>query len=572
MSGEELQRKTAGNRIVDCSGKESGSGFEIVPLMRRPIFMSPPLVFCFKGCPVGIPCGRCKKMVRSSIRSIISLVQEDLITQLSNHYLLNFWISDTVHTSFFEQHPELNRQASCIVCHRRFTSIASVLKHVREIVLDVTLRSRCWHWLILENVTNLFVNRDIGFVATDKELVNLLAKLFPQFPEVDVSDRPSFAQIFQSLRSVIESASVLPLNEEVMSLTGTQLTQLPLLDDSILDGSADGDEETTTSRSAPFVTSSGRDSGPSSTEGDLIVVEPETESNVIVSISIEQSSSLPSASDHDSHSSFADVEDLSEQSVNTSAYPSSTAEVVAEVIESDENEQSEFEEVEITWVTHHERVSRWISMRPVGSHELRCHGNDDAPSADALSEIQSSDEVQSSARTMFDGSFSSGCDSQLSDVSFKSENTTNNTTKGQVITRVYCKNNNRKLSVENDVDVDNSDRSPSTFFEELQMDQMSERSFAENGTRDASRIDSGTESELQQLSNRTFSVQSKQSLESVGEIETPCALVRSSALGDCDKINASRRKPDIRQIRGKSIRKSHFDTSTLREETSINPD
>ena len=109
--------------------------------------------------------------------------------------------------------------------------------------------------------------------------------------------------------------------------------------------------------------------------------------------------------------------------MNTSAYPSGTTEVVAEVIESDENEQSEFEvveeEVEITWVTHHERVSRWISMRPVGSHELRCHGNNDAPSADALSEIQSSDEVQSSARTMFDGSFNSGCDSQLSDVSFK---------------------------------------------------------------------------------------------------------------------------------------------------------
>merc|ERR1712117_905045 len=116
---------------TEVGSEKRRTGFEVVPLMRmRPPFMSPPLVFCFKGYPVGIPCGMCKKMVRPSSRNN-SQVKEDLITQLSNHYLLNFWVSESVHASFFERIPELNRPATCIVCQRTFDSISKLLKHVR---------------------------------------------------------------------------------------------------------------------------------------------------------------------------------------------------------------------------------------------------------------------------------------------------------------------------------------------------------------------------------------------------------------------------------------------------------
>ena len=69
-------------------------GLEIVPFLKRRIFISPPLMFCFKGCPVTIPCGQCKQLVKASTNNSKNsnnnpnglFGHEDLLEQLSDHY------------------------------------------------------------------------------------------------------------------------------------------------------------------------------------------------------------------------------------------------------------------------------------------------------------------------------------------------------------------------------------------------------------------------------------------------------------------------------------------------------
>ena len=263
------------------------------------------------------------------------------------------------------------------MCQKTFDSIPRVLRHVREIVLDLTLRSRCYHWLILENVTNLFVNRDIGFVQTDQELISLLGKLFPQYPNIAIYGRPSFTQIFQSLRSVIEAASSFSVNAE----TANQEFQIPSFDN------CDENESHDSVRSESTIVTSGCHSAESTLDNDFVVLGSEegfADNFEVLSENRQLSSGRLSNCDSESFSVIGDTT----RSLNEGYQVGTTgreSEIIETDLQDDDSEISEefvHEEIEITWVTHHERVTRWISMRPVGSHELRCH-EDTMESSDA---------------------------------------------------------------------------------------------------------------------------------------------------------------------------------------------
>ena len=221
------------------------------------------------------------------------------------------------------------------------------------------------------------MNRDIGFVQTDQELISLLGKLFPQYPNIAIYGRPSFTQIFQSLRSVIEAASSFSVNAE----TANQEFQIPSFDN------CDENESHDSVRSESTIVTSGCHSAESTLDNDFVVLGSEegfADNFEVLSENRQLSSGRLSNCDSESFSVIGDTT----RSLNEGYQVGTTgreSEIIETDLQDDDSEISEefvHEEIEITWVTHHERVTRWISMRPVGSHELRCH-EDTMESSDA---------------------------------------------------------------------------------------------------------------------------------------------------------------------------------------------
>jgi len=325
-----------------CSTKtEVEVGLEVVPFTQRRIFISPPLMFCFKGCPVSISCGQCNQLVKQTIppanknnpttNSNSNWSNQNLLEQLSDHYRFSFWISDSAHVKFFENSVLLNRQACCIVCQRTFASIVAVLRHVREILLDPNMRTRKFHWLVLENITNLFVNRDIGYIKCDSDLAYLIAELFPQDADLSLFEgRPNFDRIFENLRSIMEVPSLSDC-EHVDSNNNRSVTS----------EASDGECEMLIV-----------DGGDGISGGQVVTFTSDVEVCSVV-----------------------EEEDLLSQVADTMRNESEAGEETdgggmdcdSDVVVSSDSECDDIvrEEMEVTWVTHTQRVTRWVSMRPM---------------------------------------------------------------------------------------------------------------------------------------------------------------------------------------------------------------
>ena len=444
------------------SSTSKKEGLEIVPFLKRPLFVSPPLMFCFKECSVTIPCGQCKQLVKSSTsngknsnnNSNGLFGHEDLLEQLSDHYRFNFWISERSHTEFF-LHPELNRDAYCIVCRRSFPSIPRVIKHVREILLDPTMRTRKYHWLILENVTSLFVNRDIGFVESDEKLVKLLGKLFPEENHFFSWTLPSFEQIFESLRFIIDAPVGLNSDRSNPGINATENTEGISRD--VQDGST---VSTPTSEGNLAMNEAIIPNGTSSFRSTDLEFDLDNGQQIQL-VNVNSAAQVSSGQDDQGVLSqlTETMRNESDDDSNNNELQHSEDDYSAEsdYITSNESETEQLvEEIDISFASHRQRVTRWVSMQPLvfpatsGTHSTPRNSCDDHDFSTIAETINS---VNSQPNTLINN---------------RSPRVTSNIIQNAFIRRRSCRTPHR-LNIEHDptIDLTVSESITSTCFDEL---------------------------------------------------------------------------------------------------------